>query len=169
MCVVCLGKEHVHSVLEGTECADCKSFLMKKLFAHVPFSNELRQASVPGGSGPAATEAQWSRTWGSQVELAEDFEQGMSLSQSSLDEDILLLESSDPTDSALLATSQKEQDVAAEGEDVVMEPSEPACPAYNELLEVMACTTQRLDLSWKRKKPQIACGRFSWPTITAQF
>lgn len=98
--------------------------------------------------------------------LTEDFEQGMSLSQSSaistsapLDEDILSLESSDPGDSTLLATSQGEQDVATEDENVLMEPSKPACPAYNELLEVIACMMQRLDLPWKREKPQIACGR----------
>lgn len=68
----------------------------------------------------------------------------MSLSQSSatgasalLDEDVLSLESTNPADSALLALSQKQQDMALEGEDVLMEPSQPACPAYNELLEVM--------------------------------
>lgn len=69
-----------------------------------------------------------------------------------LDADVLSLESSD---SALLASSQEEQDGAVEGKNIVMEPSQPACPVYNELLEVMALTSERLDLAWKREKPQI--------------
>lgn len=36
-----------------------------------------------------------------------------------------------------------------------MEPSQPVCPAYNELLEVMALVSERLDIAWKREKPQI--------------
>ncbi|ROJ44208.1 hypothetical protein DPX16_23864 [Anabarilius grahami] len=116
---------------------------------------ESEQASVPRGSGPAVAERRL-RSWGSQVELAEDFEQGMSLSHSSAagssaepDEQVLSLESYDLADSALLASSK----------DILMEPSQPACSAYSELLKVMAHATQRLDLLWKRKTPQIARGR----------
>lgn len=63
---------------------------------------------------------------------------------------ILSLASSDPADSTLLATSQEVQDVAAEGEDVLMEPSEPACPAYNELLEVMHDAEIRISLEARK-------------------
>lgn len=123
---------------------------------------DLGQTSAPGGAGPAAAEAQKRlRSCGSQVKLAEDFKQGKSHSQSSatdasalLDEDVFSLESSNPADSALLALSLEEQDVAVEGEDKLLEPSQPACSAYNELLEVMARLSQRLDLPWKHEKPQ---------------
>ncbi|XP_048064764.1 taste receptor type 1 member 1-like [Megalobrama amblycephala] len=47
-------------------------------------------------------------------------------------------QSSNLADSALLASSQEEQDVAVQGEYILMEPSLPACPAYSDLLEVMA-------------------------------
>ncbi len=33
-----------------------------------------------------------------------------------------------------------------EGEEVETEPSRSSCPAYEELLEVIECTTARLDL-----------------------
>lgn len=90
----------------------------------------------------------------------------MSLSHSSAtdmiaepDEDVLSLESSDLAYSALLASSREEQDVAALGEDVLIEPSQPACPKYSELLEVMAHATQWLDLPWKLETAQFARGR----------
>ncbi len=74
-------------------------------------------------------------------------------------EDVLLLASSDPAGSALLASGQSEQDLADEGEDVIFEPSQPACPAYGELMEVMNHVTARLDLQWRHKKGEIARGR----------
>lgn len=104
LCVFCLGEEHV---LEGVECAHCEKFAMRKL----------------RGSGPAVAEARRRlSSWGSQVELAEEFKKVMSLSYSSLigsndllDLDILSLESSDPTNSILLApSSPEEMDVAEE-------------------------------------------------------
>lgn len=55
-----------------------------------------------------------------------------------LDVDVFSLnESSNLADSALLASSQEEQDVAGEGDNTQMKPSQPACPAYEELLKVM--------------------------------
>lgn len=104
LCVFCLGEEHV---LERAECAHCEKFAMRKL----------------RGSGHAVAEArQRLSSWGSQVELAEEFEKVMSLSYSSvtgsndlLDQDILSLESSDPTNSILLSPSSPEEvDVAEE-------------------------------------------------------
>lgn len=40
------------------------------------------------------------------------------------------------------------------------EPSQPASSAYRELLEVMACTTTRLDLVWGRERQKVAHGTF---------
>ncbi len=50
---------------------------------------------------------------------------------------MLSLTSSDPAVSALLASSQDEQEEAVEVDDV-SEHSQPACPAYDELLDVMS-------------------------------
>lgn len=58
-----------------------------------------------------------------------------------LDEDVLSLTSFDPAASALLASSQEEQEMAAEvEEDMLSETSQPPCPAYAELLGVMECS-----------------------------
>lgn len=46
--------------------------------------------------------------------------------------------------------------MAVEGKDMTMDPSQPACPAYS---EVMARTSERLDVRWKCKKSQITRGR----------
>lgn len=43
----------------------------------------------------------------------------------------------------------------SEGKNIVMEPSQPPWPVYNELLEVMVLASERFDLAWKREKPQI--------------
>lgn len=85
-----------------------------------------------------------------------------------MDVDVLYLGSSDPADSALTNARPEEQDVVDEDEDKAFEPSQPACPAYAELLEVMARATERLGLSWKHEKPKPARGRldehfFGWP------
>ncbi|ROK23452.1 hypothetical protein DPX16_16496 [Anabarilius grahami] len=39
------------------------------------------------------------------------------------------------------------------------EPSQPPCPTYVELLEVMECTMARLELPWKREKEETTHGR----------
>lgn len=129
LCFYCLGEEHV---LEGAECAHCEKFAMKNL----------------RGSDPAVAEARRRlSSWGSQVELVEEFEKVMSLLYSSvtgsndlLDQDILSLESSDPTNSILLTPSSPEEvDVAEEGEDIVSPPRLPS--PHMILLEVMAHAT----------------------------
>lgn len=101
------------------------------------------------------------------MELTEDFERGVNLLHASaanerelLEGDVLSLTYSDPAASALLVSSQKEQEVADEGKDAEMtEPSEPPCLAYAELLEVMKHTVARLELPWKREKEETACER----------
>ncbi len=92
-------------------------------------------------------------SWGSQADLADELERGLSFSRSSAtnegelldDDDAISLTSSDAAASALLGYAQKEQEMS-EGEKVETEPSQSSCPAYDELLEVMERATMRLDL-----------------------
>lgn len=103
-------------------------------------------------SGPAAAEAcRRLHSWGSQVELADKFEKYMNVSYSAVagkselpDDDVLSLTSSDS------AASE-----AVEMEDV-SERSQPACPSYDKLLDVMSRATERLDLPWKRPSSLVA-------------
>ncbi len=95
--------------------------------------------------------------WGSQADLADELERGLSFSRSSAvnegelldDDDAISLTSSDPAAGALLGYAQEEQEMS-EGEEA--EPAQSSCPAYDELLEVMERATARLDLPWKRAK-----------------
>lgn len=113
LCVMCLGEEQVHLVLEGSE-----NFTMPKLRLCLSlFSREEGQASVPRGSGPTPAEAQQKlSSWGSQVELAEWLQKGLHLSKTQTasssparDPDTLSLESSDPN-STLLGCSRQNDD-----------------------------------------------------------
>ncbi len=83
LCVMCLGEEHARSVLEGMECIHCKLFSLGKLRSRLSlFSRELGQSSAPRGSGPAAAEAaRRLRSWGSQMELADEFEREIKISR----------------------------------------------------------------------------------------
>lgn len=80
-----------------------------------------------------------------------------------LDQDVLSLESCEPAYSILLApSSQDEVDVVEEGED----------PAYEELLDVMACGTTRLRsvLGVRERKSLVADSTsISCQAITALF
>lgn len=107
-----LDEEHTCS-----ECDHCEKFIIMKLRSRFNlFSRDVGQASAPHGLGL--------KSWGMQVELAEEFEKGMALSCSSvvgsrdlLDQDVLSLESCDLAESMLLApSSQEEADVVEEGE-----------------------------------------------------
>lgn len=64
------------------------------------------------------------RLWGSQVELAEEFERGINLLHSSAADENELLEEA----SALLASSQDEQEMADEGEKVEMAETSASLP-----------------------------------------
>ncbi|KAL1268864.1 hypothetical protein QQF64_034227 [Cirrhinus molitorella] len=86
--------------------------------------------------------------WGSQADLADELKKGLSLSRSSvrdeselLEDDVVSLTSSDPGASALLGSTQEEQEMS-EGEEAEAEPSQTSCPAYEELLEVMDRATE---------------------------
>ncbi len=112
-CVFCLGEEHARDVLEGAICMHCELFSMRI------------------------------KSWGSQVDLADELEREHSLSRESAEnegepldyDDAISLTSSDPAASALLGYAQEEQEMS-EGEEVEIELSQ-TCPAYKELLEGM--------------------------------
>ncbi|KAL1258007.1 hypothetical protein QQF64_011251 [Cirrhinus molitorella] len=59
-----------------------------------------------------------------------------------LEDGVVSLTSSDPGASALLGSTQEEQEMS-EGEEAEAEPSQSSCPAYEELLEVMDRATPR--------------------------
>ncbi len=64
--------------------------------------------------------------------------------------------SSIPAGSALLAPGQE---WAYEGKEVISELSQPVCPVYEELLEVMDRATVRLDLQWRHEKGGVSRSR----------
>ncbi len=134
LCVFCLGKEHARDVLEGKFCMHCELFSMKK----------LRSASRD--SRPTAAEARRRiKSWGSQLDLADQLERGRPFSCASAEneselldcDDAIFLKSSDSVASALLCYAQEEQEMF-EGEEVETEPSQSSCTAYDELLEVIS-------------------------------
>lgn len=130
---------------------------MRKLHSCLSlFERDVGQVSANRSSGQAVDEAKWRlQLWGSQVELAEEFEKGLALSRASIagssnlfDQEVLFLESSDPADSTLLAPYSQETNVVEEGEESVQgKSSQPASSAYRELLNVIAHATPRLDLA----------------------
>ncbi len=155
LCVFCVSEEHARDVLEGAICMHCELISMRKLRSRLSlFSRKEGQPSASRGSRPTGVEAQGEMSsWGSQADLADELERGLSFSRSSaanegelLDDDAISLTSSDPAASALLGYAQEEQEMS-EGEKVETEPSQSSCPAYDELLEVMERATARLDLT----------------------
>ncbi len=167
-CVFCLGEEHARDVLEGAICVHCERFSMKKLLSRLSlFSRKEGQPSASHDSRPTAAEARRRmKSWGSQVDLADELERELSLlcalaeneSELLYCDDAISLTSSDPAASALLGSAQEEQEMF-EGEEVETEPSQSSCPAYEELLEVIECATARLDLPWERTKMAAPWGR----------
>ncbi len=145
---------------EQSECT-VSFFSMKKLCSRLSlFSREEGQPSASRGSRPTVAEARRGlNSWGSQAELADELERGLSLSRSSAanegerldDDDAISLTSFDPAASALLGYAQEEQEMS-KGEEAEAEPAQSSCPAYDELLEVMERATARLYLPWKRAK-----------------
>ncbi len=81
------------------------------------------------------------KSWGSQVDLADELERELSLSHESA--------GNEGKASALLGYAQKEQEMS-EGEEAETEISQTSCPAYEELLEVMKHATARVHLPWER-------------------
>ncbi len=152
-------------VIDGAICMQCEFFSMRKLRSRLSlFSRKEGQPSVSCSSRPTVAEA-WRgmSSWGSQADLADELERGLSFSCSSGanegewldDDDAISLTSSDPAAGALLGYvlgyAQEEQEMS-EGDEAEAEPAQSFCPAYDELLEVMEHATARLDLPWKRAK-----------------
>ncbi len=99
------------------------------------------------------------RRWSLLTSLREEFfiSRSSAANESKLlEEDVLSLTSSDPAGSALLAHGQEWAD---EGGEDISEPSQPVCPTYVELLEVMERATARLDLQWRHEKGGVARSR----------
>ncbi len=100
----------------------CEFFSMRKLrFRLSLFSRKEGQPSASHGSGPTVAEARRGIiSWGSQAELADELERGVSLSRSSaanegerLDgDDAISLTSFDPAASALLGYAKEEQEMS---------------------------------------------------------
>ncbi len=81
-CVFCLGEEHICDVLAGAICVHCERFSMKKLRSRLSlFSRKEGQPSASRNSGPTVAEARRRmKSWGSQVDLADELERELSLS-----------------------------------------------------------------------------------------
>ncbi len=119
---------------------------MKKLrFRLSLFLRKEGQPSASRDSGPTAAEAwRWMKSWGSQLDLADELERDRPFSRASAEnesellvcDDAIFLTSSDSVASALLGYAQEEQEMF-KGEEVETEPSQSSCIAYDELLEVM--------------------------------
>ncbi len=143
--VFCLGKEHARDVLEGKICVHCELFSMKKLRSRLSlFSRKEGQPSASRDSGPTTAEARRRmKSWGSQLDMADELERDCPFSHASAENESELLDcddaiflTSDSEASALLDYAQKEQEMF-EGEEVETEPSQSSCTAYDELLEIM--------------------------------
>ncbi len=141
---------------------------MRKLRSRLSlFSRKEGQPSASRDSRPTVAEARRRmKSWGSQVDLANELERELSLSHESANnegepldyDDVISLTSSDLAASALLGYAQEEQEMS-ESEDVETELSQTSCPAYEELLDVMERATARLDLPWERTKMAAPRGR----------
>ncbi len=145
------------------------------LYEKAPLSSvSLFEGGGASVSRPTVAEARRGlNSWGSQTELADELERGLSLSRSSAanegerldDDDAISLTSSDPAASALLGYAQEELEMS-EGDEAEAEPDQSSCPAYDELLEVMERTMARLDLPWKRAKMVAPRGRLDEPYLS---
>ncbi len=131
--------------LRGKSACTVSLFSVKKLCSRLSlFSRKEGQPSTSRNSGPTAAEAQRRmKSWGSQLDLADELERNRPFSCASaeneselLDCDAIFLTSSDSAASALLGYAQEEQEMF-KGEEVETEPTQSSCTAYDELLEVM--------------------------------
>ncbi len=119
---------------------------MKKLCSRLSlFSRKEGQPSASRDWGLTAAEARRQiKSWGSQLDMADELERDRPFSRTSVENeselldcnDAIFLTSSDSAASALLGYAQEEQEMF-EGEEVETEPSQSSCTAYDLLLEVM--------------------------------
>ncbi|ROL53168.1 hypothetical protein DPX16_23787 [Anabarilius grahami] len=133
-CFVCLGEEHAVLALEGGECEHCELFTVKMLRARLSFFQ---------GSAPAL------RSWGSQMDLADERETGPALSP-----DL----SPDPRVSSRDPEAHSGASSAHAGDDdsllefAASERSSRDDKAVEELLEVVTRAVARLKLDWPQEK-----------------
>ncbi|KAI2648200.1 Galectin-9 [Labeo rohita] len=162
------GKSYLLSSIMSTHAVSYEAYSYEDVsLSFVPLFEEGGAAIC--GSGPAAAEARRKlKSWGSQVDLADELRKGLSRSfvtdeSKLMDDDAISLTSSDPAASALLGFIQEEQEMLEEGKEVETEPSQSSCHVYAQLLEVMERATASLDLPWKRAK-KVAFARSPHPS-----
>lgn len=126
LCIMCVGEEHACSVLVGAVSAHCECFLLRKVHSHLSLFSREEGAGICNPRLGSLSRGRRLKSWGSQMELTEEFERGVNLLHASavderelLEGDVLSLTSSDPAASALLVSSQKEQEVADEGKKML--------------------------------------------------
>ncbi len=133
LCIFCLGKEHACDVLEGKICMYCEPFFYEKApLSSVPLFEE-RGAAVcfPRFRTHHCRGTRRMKSWGSQLDLADELERDRPFSHASAEnkselldcDDAIFLTSSDLAASALLGYAQEEQGMF-EGEEVETEPSQ---------------------------------------------
>ncbi len=131
--------------LRGKSACTVRFFYEKAPLSSVPLFEERVQPSASHDSGPTAAETRRRiKSWGLQLDLADELERDRLFSHASAEneselldcDDAIFLTSSDSAASALLGYAQEEQEMS-EGEEVETEPSQSSCTAYDELLEVM--------------------------------
>ncbi len=105
------------------------------------FSRKEGQPSASRDSGPTSAEARRRmKSWGSQLDMADELERDRPFSHASAEneselldcDDAIFLTSSDSAVSALLGYAQEEQEMF-EGEEVETEPSQSSCTAYEQV------------------------------------
>ncbi len=106
------------------------------------FSRKEGQPSASRHSGPTAAEARRRiKSWGSQLDVANELERDRPFSRALAEneselldcDDAIFLTSSDSAASALLGYAQEEQEMF-EGEEVETEPSQSSCTAYERVI-----------------------------------
>ncbi len=111
-CVFCLGMEHARDVLEGAVCVHCERLSMRKLSSRLSlFSRKEGQPSASRDLRPTVAEARRRmKSWGSQLDVADELERDRPFSRASAEneselldcDDAIFLTSSDAAASALL-------------------------------------------------------------------
>ncbi len=106
------------------------------------FSRKEGQPSASRDSGPTAAEARRRmKSWGSQLDTADELERDRPFSRASAENEsellvcdfAIFLTSTDSATSALLGYAQEEQEIF-EGEEVETEPSQSSCTAYERVI-----------------------------------
>ncbi len=162
LCVFCLGEEHARDVLEGAICVHCECFSMRKLRSRLSlFSRKEGQPSASRGSRPTVAEARRGMSsWGSQAELADELERGLSFLRSSAanegelldDDDAISLTSSSIQRLVLCLVMPRKSREILRGEEAEAEPRSILLPCVWRVTGGYGTRHGELDLPWKRAK-----------------